>query len=205
MKKFSLILIVLLGLSVLHSCSDKPKQKLLFSYNFDDGKIGEEWKNEGGDWSVMNGRLHSENARNRDLVLLKPLPAEAMIEVEMISHSEAVDIKFRAWGDIGGNLHDGAYHFILGGWGNKISTIAPKGEHDKRRVERKAGLDKEKWYKVKVLRSKGKIEMFLDGKPYLTYNDTEPLDPSLYKYFSFANWNSDCEFDNLKIYELPSK
>ncbi len=201
---FFLIFLLILPLSVgLSGCekSGNKTRSLLYSYDFEDGNLGPEWKNEGGQWEIRNGRMTSKSARNKDLVLTKPLPAEAEIELEMISHSPQVDVKFRAWGDSSADLHDGAYHFILGGWNNRISTIAPLGEHDKRRVEKRQALEKDRWYKVRVVRRDGFVTLFLDGKEFMRYADKDPLDPKVYKYFSFANWLTDCEFDNLKIYE----
>ena len=192
----------LLALLALVGCSDEPKTKLLYSYNFDDGKLGPEWKKEGGTWEVVNGRLHSPRAMNRDLVLTKPLPPQAVIELEMISHSPQVDVKFRAWGDVQSEMHDGAYHFILGGWNNSKSIIAPLGEHDPRSAAIMRKMEKDHWYKIKVVRCKGKIDLYVDGGKFLSYEDKEPLDTSVYKYFSFANWKTDCEFDNLRIYEI---
>lgn len=203
-KVLSVFLILLFSLIMIVSCSKNNNSSgdLIYSCNFDSGTIPQEFQKEGGEWFVKNGTLHSTTAKNKDLVLTKPLPENAIIEVDMLSHSKSVDIKFRAWGDRRTDLHDGAYHFILGGWGNKISTIAPLGEHDKRRVTRKSELKPEKWYKIKVIRNNGIIDMYVDGEKYLTYKDTEPLDKNYYKYFSFANWATNCEFDNLKIYKL---
>ena len=121
----------------------------------------------------------------------------------MISHSPQVDIKFRAWGHRDGNPHDnGAYHFILGGWNNSLSTLAPLGEHDKRRIVKRGKLKQDTWYKATVVRNKGVIALYLDGKPFLRYDDVDPLDAATFSYFSFGNWKSACEFDNLKIYKI---
>lgn len=194
-----LCLIFCAGLSAACSGSSETKGRLLYQSDFSK-PLGAEWKNEGGDWLVENGTLRSKNAKNKDLVLLKPLPKDAVIELEVISHSPQVDIKFRAWGDATKNLHDGAYHFILGGWNNTISTIAPLGEHDPRRIERREPLQSEHWYKLRLLRQKGRFDLFVDGRKFLSYDDREPLDAASYKFFSFANWKTDCEFKNLRIF-----
>ncbi len=206
LKLIKSAVVILLVAFICMSCSKGPKTELLYSNDFSNGSIGSEWKNEGGDWKIVDGKMTSRKALNKDLVLNIEMPAEAIIELDMVSHSEAIDFKFRAWGDKRGPLHDGAYHFLLGAWKNKMSTIAPFGEHDERRVKKTpTELVINKWYKVKVVRSKGVIDMFLDGVKYMSYQDTEPLDKNFFKYFSFANWKSDCEYDNLKIYKIVSK
>lgn len=201
-KKAGLVLGLCLALaaclSVACSGNSESKGRLLYQSDFTK-PLGPEWKNEGGDWQIENGTLRSQNAKNKDLVLLKPLPKEAIIELEVISHSPQVDIKFRAWGDAAKDLHDGAYHFILAGWNNTISTIAPLGEHDPRRVERREPLQSDHWYKLRLVRQKGRFDLFVDGQKFISYDDREPLDAQTYKYFSFANWKTNCEFRNLKI------
>ncbi len=195
---------IITGLTVLFlmlaACEDDAKLKLIYENDFESGVIGPEWKNEGGDWQIVKGTLRSRRALNKDLVLNTPLPAEAVIQLDLISHSPHVDIKVRAWGDSRGDLHDGAYHFILGGWHNKYSIIAPQGEHDKRRISRSDPMKPNHWYKVKITRRAGMIKLFVDGKKFLSYSDTEPLDPAIFRHFSFANWETPCEFDNLKIF-----
>jgi len=202
MRRIVVIGVGLLLLAAL-ACSKKSGEaRLIYSEDFEKESLGSEWRAEGGQWEIRGGTLHSTQAMNKDLVLEKALPKEGVIELDMISHSPQVDIKFRAWGDKSGAMHDGAYHFILGGWNNTISTLAPLGEHDPRRVEKRQALEKDRWYHVKTVRQNGKITMYLDGAEFLNYTDEEPLDPAKFAYFSFANWKTDCEFDNLKIYSF---
>lgn len=194
------VLFALLGVACSSSgpASGPLKTHVVYRNDFS-APLGPEWKNEGGDWNIENGALHSRHAMNKDLVLTTPLPENAVVELTLLSHSPQVDVKFRAWGDMAGNMHDGAYHFILGGWNNSISTLAPLGEHDPRRIERRDHLQAEHRYHAKLVRQDGHFELSLDGKPFLKYDDPKPLDPARYKYFSFANWKSDCEFDDLVI------
>lgn len=192
-----LALLVLFGLAAC-SKADDLNTHVLYKSDFTK-PLGPEWKNEGGDWTVENGTLRSRNAKNKDLVLLKALPKEAVIELSVISHSPQVDIKFRAWGDARHDLHDGAYHFILAGWNNTISTIAPQGEHDTRRVERREPLQRDHWYRLKLIRKGGRFDLYVDGNKFISYTDSQPLDPLFFKHFSFANWKTDCEFKDLVI------
>ena len=193
---------VLLGAA---GCDKEPKLTLLYSYDFNDGKLGPEWKNEGGDWKIVDGKLVSRRAKNKDLVLMKAHPADVAVTLDMLSHDDKIDIKFRTHGNPqGGDLHDaGAYSYILGGWKGKISTITRIDEHEPNRVEDRATKHKkDHWYKMKIVKKGGKIQWFVDGKLYLTYEDKQPLAPPTYAHFSFSNWATRCEFDNLKIYRV---
>ena len=71
------------------TCHSEPKQTLLYEYDFNDGKIGPEWKNEGGDWAIDNGKVVSRDAQNKDLVLMKALPTDVAVEVEVHVEVEA--------------------------------------------------------------------------------------------------------------------
>ncbi|MBR4490928.1 hypothetical protein IKP13_09870, partial [bacterium] len=77
----------------------------------------------------------------------------------------------------------------------------------KKRSEKKnAGLEKGRLYKVRVERSSDKIKWFVNGELFLEYNDETPLKVSDgFSKLSFANWKSDVEFDDLKIYSLEEK
>ena len=66
--------------------------------------------------------------------------------------------------------------------------------------------EKEKLYKIKVERLSSKIKWFVNGELFLEYSDETPLKVSDgFSKLSFANWKSDVEFDDLKIYALEEK
>ena len=180
----------------------------IFEDSFDRAEIGENYTVQGGDWRIENGKLSSKTAKNRNLVLKSVnLPQNAVVELTMKSKSDAVDVKFNLWGD--GKIHDhgDGYTFILGGWNNRISVISKLHEHEKKRSEkRNANLEKGKLYKVKVVRISNKIKWFVNDELFLEYVDETPLKVGDgYSKLSFANWKSDVEFDDLKIYALEEK
>ncbi len=192
------------------SCKDLTGGSGEVIYQTDFSKpLGADWKDEGGDWRVEDGVLKSEKARNKDLVLTsKSLPQNAVIEFKMRSFTPYIDAKVRAWGALdpnGETMHDaGAYSFILGGWKGRISTIARMDEHDENRVEdRETTFKPETWLACRIERNKGTIRWFVNDKLFLTYEDDSPLSANQFKYFSFANWRSRVEFDDLRIRALP--
>ena len=190
------------------ACTSEQKAVLVFEDSFERAEIGENYKIQGGDWRIENGKLKSRTAKNRNLVLKSiDLPQNGIVELTMKSHSDAVDVKFNLWGD--GKIHDhgDGYTFILGGWNNRISVISRLDEHEKKRSEkRNANLEKETLYKIKVERLSSKIRWFVNGELFLEYNDETPLKVSDgFSKLSFANWKSDVEFDDLKIYALEEK
>ena len=190
------------------SCNSETTQTKIFEDSFERAEIGENYTVQGGDWKIENGKLSSKTAKNRNLVLKSvDLPQNAVVELTMKSRSDAVDVKFNLWGD--GKIHDhgDGYTFILGGWNNRISVISKLDEHEKKRSEkRNASLEKGKLYRVKVVIISNKIKWFVNGELFLEYNDETPLKvEDGYSKLSFANWKSDIEFDDLKIYALEEK
>lgn len=208
MRFFSKTAFFILLVVLVSSCSSEKKLIKVFEDDFNRAEIGENYDIQGGDWQIYGGKLKCRTAKNRNLVLKSvDLPQNAVIELTMKSNSDAVDVKFNLWGD--GKIHDhgDGYSFILGGWNNRISVISKLDEHEKKRSEkRNAGLEKGKEYKIKVERLSNKIKWFVDGELFLEYNDETPLKVDEgYSKLSFANWKSDVEFDDLKIYSLEEK
>ena len=198
----------ILLLFFVFSCTSEKKAVLVFEDSFERAEIGDNYEIQGGDWRIENGKLKSRTAKNRNLVLKSvDLPQNGIVELTMKSHSDAVDVKFNLWGD--GKIHDhgDGYTFILGGWNNRISVISKLDEHEKKRSEkRNANLEKEILYKIKVERLSSKIRWFVNRELFLEYNDETPLKVSDgFSKLSFANWKSDVEFDELKIYALEEK
>ncbi len=164
------------------------------------------WKNLGGDWRITEGTLVSNRALNHNFVLSVPLPQDAVITLTMRSESDAVDVKFNAWGDGKQHEHGDGYSFILGGWHNRISVISRLNEHEKGRYERREPLKKGVEYRSTVIRIGKKIYWFVNGSLFLVYFDKKPLKTTDgYAYFSFGNWKSRVIFDNVKIEALRKK
>ncbi len=213
MKLFTLFVFFLFS---IFSCSERSVQseadKLLegkrltqiFSDDFNRSELGQNYTIQGGDWKISDGALVSTTAKNRNLVLSGiRLPENALIELTMMSRSDAVDVKFNLWGD--GRIHDhgDGYSFILGGWNNRISVISKLDEHEKGRSESRKKLEKSKVYHSKVIRLSKEIYWFIDDQLFLKYNDAEPLKAAEgFNRLSFGNWKSDVTFDDLKIYEI---
>lgn len=208
MKSLLKSALFILLLFFVFSCTSGKKAVLVFEDSFERTEIGDNYEIQGGDWRIENGKLKSRTAKNRNLVLKSvDLPQNGIVELTMKSHSDAVDVKFNLWGD--GKIHDhgDGYTFILGGWNNRISVISRLDEHEKKRSEkRNANLEKEILYKIKVERLSSKIRWFVNGELFLEYSDETPLKVSDgFSKLSFANWKSDVEFDDLKIYALEEK
>ena len=207
MKLVSKIAFFILFFIFVSACSSEKKAVLIFKDTFERSEIGENYEIQGGDWRIENGKLRCGTAKNRNLVLKSvDLPQNGIVELTMKSHSDAVDVKFNLWGD--GKIHDhgDGYTFILGGWNNRISVISKLHEHEKKRSEKKEKLEKETLYKIKVERLSNKIKWFVNGELFLEYNDEMPLKVEKgYSKLSFANWKSDVEFDDLKIYAWEEK
>jgi len=57
-------------------------------------------------------------------------------------------------------------------------------------------------YQWKIVRKGNKLEWFIDGQPFLAFDDPQPLEGEKHAHFGFNNWDSDLYFDSLKITPL---
>ena len=176
---------------------------------FDRPEVGSRYFNTGGPYQIKDGKLNVKGAFNHPLWLKRRLPRDAEIELDVMSKTADGDLKVEAWGD--GQSHattKGAYLatsyvFVLGGWGNRISTLVRMDEHAPDRKKRTDFRVKPgKIYHWKIRRKGNKVEWWIDGKPFLSLDDPQPLEGERHSYFGFNNWKSDAYFDNLKITPL---
>jgi hypothetical protein len=194
-------------LAVLGGCS-LEKRPPGEAYADDFSTLGPVWKSTGAPYRVENGELVVSKAYNHPLWLTKPLPRNAVIEVDAWSNDDVGDIKLEAWGD-GKSFAKTAsytatsYVFIFGGWHNQISAIARMNEHGAdRKTRQDVHVEKGRKYHFRIERQGGHIDWQIDGKPFLAFDDPAPLDGPDHAYLGFNDWEAELHFDNLKITPL---
>jgi hypothetical protein len=215
-RKCLLLVVLCLSVAALPSCEKKRRVlaaqapgelrggKLVFEEDFQGGL--DRWETKSKQWRVEDGRLFTGDGpcENEGLWLKGvDLPAAVRIEFEAqsVKGNNPVfegDLKF----EFGGTerQHLSGYIMIFGGWKNSLNTIARQEEHTARLVvDRETKVEEGRTYKYAVVRKGGRISWFLDGKPFLTAQDKQPLNGPV---FGFNNWNSRFYVDNLKIFKL---
>jgi hypothetical protein len=201
--------ITLLPLALLVAGCPKPEVITApWSDAFDRPEVGANYYNTGGQYRIVNGALNIQGARNHPLWLKRQLPRDAMIELTVTSRSAEGDIKVEAWGDgqsyaTTDSYLATSYVFIFGGWGNSVSALCRLDEHGgdrKTRSDKKVEMGKS--YTWKITRKGKKVEWFIDGEPFLAFDDPQPLEGPKHAHFGFNNWSSDLTFDDLKITPL---
>ncbi len=203
-------LVVVLLLCSAAACRqpDPPPISGEFRDDFERTAIGGDYRATADVYRIKDGALNVQNGFNHPLWLRKKLPADATIELDVWSSSDAGDIKVEIWGDGESHAVDkGAYTatgyvFIMGGWGNSKSIIARGNEHGKDLVERsQPRVEKGKKYHWKIVRKGGRIDWFVDdmATPFLSYDDPRPFTGAGHEYFGFNDWQADLWFDNLVI------
>lgn len=173
----------------------------VFRDDFDRAELGAHYKKRGGTWKLRDGALYSTGEHNIPLWLDVPLPKNVKIEFTAWSDSPAVDTKVEVFGD--GLRHESGYIVILGGWNNRITTIARLDEHEAKRPELKRGWERGRRYRWRIQRRDGRsLELYIDGTHVLSYDDEEPLSGSRHQYLGFTNWESEVHYDDLVITPL---
>jgi hypothetical protein len=195
----------------LSGCKVKDPPPITAQWTDDFGRtgIGSNYYKTGGGYEIEDGALSAQGSYNYPLWLRKKLPRDAVIELDAWSNTPDGDIKVEIFGDGVSHARDkgqytsSGYVLIMGGWGNSKSLIARGNEHGKDLVERTTPkVQTGKRYHWKIQRKDGRIDWWIDGEPFLSYEDDDPLRGNGNDYFGFNNWESDSWFDNLVITPL---
>ncbi len=190
-----------------------------FSDDFERASLGDAWRATSSAWTLSEGQLCGENARNHPIWLARRLPANAVIAFSAMTSSEDGDIKAEYWGD-GSSSASGqsytdatSYLTIFGGWKNRFHVLARLDEHapDRKEIKLSPGaadfigktVVPHQTYKFQVERRDGrKLRWFVDDMEISTYADPEPLRGQGHEHFGFNDWQVKVCFDNLRVTPL---
>ena len=178
------------------------------SDDFERGELGPAWKATGTGYRVVNGELVVDHAFNHPLWLAKPIPRDCVVEIDAWSNDDAGDLKLELWGDgrsfaTSASYTATSYVFIFGGWSNTISAIARMNEHGAdRKTRTDLKVQKGKKYHFRIERRGGHIDWQVDGQPFLTYDDANPLEGASHSYLGLNDWQAELHFDNLSVRPL---
>lgn len=180
-----------------------------FSDDFERTQLGPDWlATDPAAVSLQQGALVVQRARNHPVWLRRPIPDDAIIDLDVWTDSPDGDMKVEVWGD-GQSFHRGdpgasydatGYVLVMGGWRNSLSAIARQHEHGADRVTRAdvrvVPGRKYHW----TIRRQGRVLIWLvDGQSFLALDDPDPLRGSAHRYFAVSGWESKVNFDNLKV------
>lgn len=185
--------------------TEAAEPRLVFEDDFEREAFGEHWSTEAPDaWSIDEGWVAVAGARNAGLWLDVELPENVRIEFLAKSLSEEGDIKFEVFTD--GRTHESGYVGIFGGWNNRLNIIARLDEHGDDRLVGAEGqrVEPERVYRFRIERTGDALEWFVDGEPFLTYEDASPLRGAGHAHFGFNDWDAPLRFDELRIWDLGS-
>jgi len=189
-----------------------------FVDGFERPELGADWKNTGGPYRLAQGALVFSMAHNHPLWLQRRLPDDWRIDLDVTGHSPDGDLKVEVMGDgVRFESDDdvrrdaiymaSGYRFIFGGWRNRLSVIARQNEHTWQRdasVPRRTDVPVIPGHKYHWALSKkgGHLEWWIDGQRFLSLDDPQPLQGEGHDRFGFDGWETEAEFDNLRIAPL---
>lgn len=216
MRHSSLWLLVIVIVAFPPAC--KPKLQVIedpFTDNFDRGDLGADWHDTGSNARLSDAKFSLSKAYNHPVWLRRKLPKDVQIDFDALSHSPAGDIKVELFGDgesfdaDKGRYDPTGYMMVFGGWNNSKSVIGRLGEHDdavKAERNRQGATPlviPGKKYHFTITCKSGLIDWKIDGEPYLSWTDPDPLYGPGHEFFAINNWESDVVFDNLIIRKAP--
>ena len=178
-----------------------------FHDDFDRAELGPEWNATAPAYRLSGGKLAVAGAHNHPAWLRRRLPDNAVIDLDVVSRSPAGDIKLELFGDgqsfdpDKGSYTSTGYVLIFGGWNNSLSVICRQEEHGAGRKAERTDVRVEpgRSYHYTVKRQGGTLDWAIDGKPFLTWTDPEPLTGDGHQYLAVNDWEADVSFDNLVI------
>jgi hypothetical protein len=210
----SFALAILAASSLLGGAACKPRIPVIaepFTDNFDRADLGADWLDTSHVATLKNGKLNLANAYNHPVWLRRKLPHDVQIDFDAVSRSPAGDLKVEVFGDgesfdpDKGRYDPTSYMFVFGGWHNSKSIISRLGEHDeavKASIDRVGGeplVLPGQSYHFTITRKGNVLEWKLNGQPYLTWADPQPLEGPGHEFFAINDWEADVSFDNLTI------
>lgn len=189
-----------------------------FSDHFDRRRIGPDYTNTGAPYRIEHGALTVSRAHNHPLWLKRKLPHDVQVEFDVTGSSPDGDLKVVLFGD--GKSHESdeavrrdlvytssGYVFIFGGWRNSRSVLVRQNEHAWQN-DKSVPLRKEpkvragQTYHFTITRRGAHLDWRIDGRPFLSWDDPDPLSGSGHDRFGFTGWETKAAFDNLVIKPL---
>lgn len=176
-----------------------------FQDDFNRPALGDAWRNTGGNYQIVDGKLKVQGARNRPLWLRRTLPRDVRVEFDVRSESPEGDIKVELFGDgvskaTADSYTATSYVIIFGGWKNSKNMIARLDEHGtENAVGKPMPVERGHTYHMKIERRGDTITAWADDQQLASFKDKSPLSGSGHEYFAFNNWQSELWFDNLRI------
>ena len=152
-----------------------------FKDDFNRTELGPLWRNTGGSYQIVDGKLRVRGARNKPLWLKRTLPRNVRIEFDVRSESPEGDIKVEVYGDGVSKATEVSYTatsyvVIFGGWNNTKNVLARMNEHGSDRVEGPSRkVEKGRTYRMKIERQGDTISAWVDGELLAKMKDPDPL------------------------------
>ena len=201
-----------LALLVLASAACVPRGDPALDGTFEDDfnrtELGPLWRNTGGPYSLVDGKLKVRGARNKPLWFRRTLPRDVRIELDVRSESPDGDIKFEVYGDgvskaTSLSYTATSYVVIFGGWHNSLNVIARMDEHaEDRAVGPRRKVVPGQTYRMKIERKGDTITAWADDQQLASMTDPNPLWGKGHDHFAINNWDAELWIDNLKITPL---
>ncbi|MEW5852013.1 MAG: hypothetical protein AB2A00_24710 [Myxococcota bacterium] len=205
-------LVLTLALTLPVACKPPVDPNALaapWSDNFDRAELGADWKDTGGNWNIKDGALHGGNGYNHPLWLKKVLPRNVRMDLDIWTTSPDGDLKVEVFGDGStfdpdrGSYTASSYVLIFGGWRNSQSKIARKDEHRNQDPSRRdVKVVPNQKYHWTIERKDNTLSWSIDGQPFLSLTDDDPLFGPGHDHFAVGNWETEVFVDNLTITPL---
>jgi hypothetical protein len=201
-----------LALAPFPACRAKvPVIDAPFADDFQRAEVGADWNATSDAYRISDGQLTVSNAHNHPAWLRRRLPHDVQVDVDVVSKSPSGDIKLELFGDgesfdpDKGAYTSSGYVLIFGGWSNSLSVICRQEEHGagRKAVRNDVRVEPNRTYHFTITRKGGALDWAVDGRPFLSWTDPDPLAGAGHEYLAVDDWEAELHFDNLHIRPAP--
>jgi hypothetical protein len=201
-----------LAFASLAGCRGKPPAiASAFNEDFDRTELGADWNATSPAYHLAGGQLEVSHAYNHPAWLRRRLPDDVVVDLDVTSNSPDGDVKVELFGDgesfdpDKGSYDSTGYVFIFGGWHNSLAVICRQEEHGAGRKAQRADkrVEPGRRYHFTITHRHGALDWQIDGQPFLSWTDPEPLTGPAHGYLAVNDWEADVAFDNLQIRPAP--
>ncbi len=196
MESFAFIIatgILMAGVCQTRSATLDKDWRVRYEQNSSNAVVFNDWLAATGSWTEKQNELHKQNDDSDALLLLRAPVVRQAICVEYEVMSQAPGDLSLLLGSADGTFQD-ALFVGIGSQGNKLHKIVFNGRELAKTETHQ--LTPGKWHKIRVLREKGNISLFIDGEKVLKSPDA----PEGYAgpYLALYGWNAGA-FRNFKV------
>jgi len=194
---FFVILIAVAGYFFWEHTRTKISWEPVFKDNFNRNSVGNKYSINAGVWKIKSKKLLGKAIGQSIVSINKKFPGNFKIKFTVKVLTESAKNEIALFIDKPDELFSGYYL----GFGGDYKTVNLDLSGNEIFVSAAPPVESEKQYSIVVIRKNNILEMKVNGRKILNYNDPFPLDPSIFSRIRLGTYDGSIEIDRIKVYQ----